>query len=166
MCSIRPSQLTYLLRNRHPSRLRAPHRVEETRCLCESHPLPFLPLTQPHLAQQSFGRGGIGNIRRSSPPRRVRPTHTHGREPEVGVPSLRIPRPYTDIPRSGLFCRMRWCRKHSLLVSRCPQGRPANHQGRNRGRVRGHGCPKTRRGNHHRKHSSTLQTHPLKPSSI
>jgi len=34
-------------------------------------------------AFQSFGRGGIGNIRRSSLSRRVCPTHTRGREPEV-----------------------------------------------------------------------------------
>jgi hypothetical protein len=124
-----------------------------------SPPLPLLPLTQ--LAQQSFGRGGIGNIRRSSLSRRVCPTHTRGREPEVGAPSLRTPCPYTDIPRSGLFCRTRWCRKHTLP----PQGRAAHHQGRSGGRVRGQGCPQTRRGNHHRKHSSTFQTHPS-PSSI
>ena len=114
----------------------------------------LLPRTQPHLAQQSFGRGGIGNIRRSS----VRPTHIGGRELEVGASSSRITRPYADIVQSGLFCRTQWCR-HPPLVSRCPQGR-------SRGRVRGQGYSRTRRGNHHRKHSSTPLNPPLEPSSI
>ena len=59
-----------------------------------SLPRTPLPHTQPHLAQQSSGRGGLGNIERSSLSRRVYPTHTDRREPEVGVPSLRIPRTY------------------------------------------------------------------------
>ena len=121
----------------------------------------LLPRTQPRLAQKSFGRGGIGSIGCSSLSRRVRPTHAGGREPKVGTPTLRIHRLCPDIARSDLFCRTWWCRKLAFPVSRCPQGCSTG-----RGRVRGQGCPRTRRGNHHCKHSSTLQTHMLHPSSI
>lgn len=68
----------------------------------------------------------------------------------------------------GPFYRTRWCRKHSLAVSRCSQGHSLDRRRCNRGRVPGQARSRTRRGNHRRKPFPTLHNHTTlsTPSSI
>ena len=118
----------------------------------------------------------MGNIRPASLSRDARPADgpddfspTRGREPAVHPDRVRVPfshTPSTNTHRSGLFRRARWCRQHTLPISRRPQRLPVHSRRRVRGRLPSPTRARTRRGCHHREHPLHSPNPPLIPCSV